>query len=162
MRREDRVVAEISQIEEIIKTCKVFRVAMNDEDGIYILPMNFGYTLTIGADTNDLVLYFHGGKVGKKTDLLCNGAINVGFEMDCEHELALKGNPEYPCAYGYSYASVIGKGVAEVILDDAEKAIALNHLMVHQMGKDFEYTDKMLQSVNVFKLTASCFTAKRN
>lgn len=66
MRRKDREVTENSEIEEILNKCKVFRIGLVDDSGVYILPLNFGYVL----DGNKLELYFHGAKAGKKVELL--------------------------------------------------------------------------------------------
>jgi len=44
MRRKDREIAEKSELIKVINECKVCRIAMQDEAGPYIVPMNFGYT----------------------------------------------------------------------------------------------------------------------
>lgn len=154
MRRKDREVTENSEIEEILNKCKVFRIGLVDDSGVYILPLNFGYVL----DGNKLELYFHGAKAGKKVELLDRDA-TVGFEMDCEHKL-VKGDD--PCEYSYKYASIIGQGKATIVLDALEKAKTLNYLMKHQTGNTFEFSRKTLESVSVYKIIADKFTAKRH
>ncbi|WP_243117476.1 hypothetical protein [Muricomes intestini] len=44
MRRKEREIKEREDILHVLDTCKVIRIAMHDEEGIYILPLNFGYT----------------------------------------------------------------------------------------------------------------------
>ena len=56
---------------------------------------------------------------------------------------------------------VMGKGLAEITDGVEEKKKALSVLMKTQTGKDFEFEDKMVAFVNVIKITASSFTAKR-
>ena len=43
MRRKDREVTDLTALKFILDTCKVCRVGMVDEQGIYIVPVNFGY-----------------------------------------------------------------------------------------------------------------------
>ena len=82
MRRRDREIESREEILHVLDTCKVVHLAMYDEDGIYMLPMNFGYTY----EDNNLVIYIHAALEGKKLDLLRKNP-NVGFELDCDHEL---------------------------------------------------------------------------
>ena len=42
MRRKDRQITEFNEIIEIIKKCDVCRIALNDKDFPYIVPLNFG------------------------------------------------------------------------------------------------------------------------
>ena len=42
MRRKDREITDFNEIIEIIKKCDVCRIALNDEDFPYIVPLNFG------------------------------------------------------------------------------------------------------------------------
>ena len=66
MRRSDREVSNTYEIEEIIRSCRVCRIAMNTVDGIYIIPMNFGYAY----EGESFVFYFHGACEGRKIDAL--------------------------------------------------------------------------------------------
>lgn len=155
MRREDRRVINRNELEDIIKSSKVCRVAMNDEDGIYILPVNFGYTFT----NDELEIFFHGAKVGKKVDILSKGNVHVGFEMDSGHE-SVAG--EHACSYSFKYQSIIGKGYASIIVDKNEKIKAFNQFMHNQAGKSFDSTDKMLEDVLFFSIKATSYSGKRH
>lgn len=152
MRRKDRELTEEKQILEIIKKCKVCRLAVQDRDGLYLVPLNFGYAF----DGGNLTLYFHSAKEGRKMDALQENP-KVCFEMDCEHALI---EADSPCGYGYEFASVIGNGTAEIIEDAGEKIQALSLLMQHQTGKMFTFTEQMAESAAVIKVTAYSFTAK--
>jgi len=125
---------------------------MKDETGLYIVPMNFGYSF----DGNQLVLFFHSAKQGRKIDSL-KANNEVCFEMDCEHKLL---DADTACNYGFYFKSVIGNGQAEFIDDIEEKKSALSVLMKHQTGQDFTFDDKMAGIVTVFKIVASSFTGK--
>ena len=87
----------MTQIEEqlaILDQCKVCRVALQDKQGLYLVPLNFGYQYEDGH----LILYFHSAKSGRKIDALQENSA-VAFEMDCAHRLI---EAENPCQYGYA------------------------------------------------------------
>lgn len=156
MRRQEKEVKDFDGLEEIIKSCKVSRVAMVDGDRPYIVPMNYGYK----HDEKGLELYFHCAKQGRKLDIL-NKNNKVCFEMDCDHELDVPQNPEIACKYSYKYGSIIGDGVAEILEDDGERGEALKAIMIHQSGKIFEFNTDMMKSVAIIKITSQSFTGKR-
>lgn len=152
MRRKDRKVTDKNQLLEIVDCCKVCRIAMQDMDGLYIVPLNFGY------EYNDetLTLYFHSAKEGRKISAIAENS-GVCFEMDCEHRLI---EAEDACGYGYSFKSIIGNGCATMVDEAEEKKKALSLLMLHQTGKEFVFNEKMAESVAVFKVTVTSFTGK--
>lgn len=152
MRRKDREVTDKNQLLEIVDCCKVCRIATQDKDGLYIVPLNFGYEYEEEA----LTLYFHSAKEGRKISAIAENS-SVCFEMDCEHRLI---EAEDACGYGYSFKSIIGNGIVTMIEDSEEKKKALSLLMLHQTGKEFAFNEKMAESVAVFKIAASSFTGK--
>ena len=82
MRRKDREVTEMEEIQQIFDECKVCRIGIMDENGPYIVPVNYGYVREEGK----VILYIHGAREGKKIDLIRKNA-NVGVEIDYRHEL---------------------------------------------------------------------------
>ncbi|MFV0392904.1 MAG: pyridoxamine 5'-phosphate oxidase family protein [Coprobacillaceae bacterium] len=154
MRRKDREVTNTNEILEIIKECKVCRLAMQDENGLYIVPLNFGYTYI----NDTLTLYFHSAKTGRKIKAL-NKYPNVAIEMDCKHALI---ESDIACGYGYAYKSIIGSGIVSFINDIEAKKLALSLLMQHQTGKDFIFTEEMMKPVSVFKVELKTFTGKQH
>lgn len=153
MRRRDREIETREEMLHVLNTCKVVHIAMHDEDGIYMLPMNFGYTY----EEDKLVIYIHAALEGKKLDLLRENP-KVGFEMDCDHEL-IEGRA--PCQYGFRYASIVGKGYAEIVESPEEKISALIILMKCQTGEVFEFNERLVSIVSVVKITAEEFSGKR-
>ncbi len=152
MRRKDREVAEPAQLLKIIQQCKVCRVAMQDAQGLYILPLNFGYKLNDGR----LTLYFHSAKEGRKIDILSQSPA-VAFEMDCGHQLIAS---EVACRNGYAFQSIIGTGRASLVTDIDEKIKGLACLMLHQTGRAWKMTAQEADTVAVFKIEATEFTGK--
>ena len=151
MRRIDRQVTEPEQIRQILDQCKVCRIAMQDEEGLYIVPLNFAYQWD-----GELTLYFHSAKEGRKLDAFRKNP-SVAFEMDCSHQLI---EAEKPCSFSFLYASLVGTGKAEMVENVAEKIEALEKLMLHQSGKAFSFDEKMANTVAVFKIRVSSFSGK--
>ena len=152
MRRSDREVTGLEEIRQVIDKCKVCRVAMADEEGLYIVPLNFGYEF----EGNNLVLYIHSAKDGRKVRAFAP-TCPVAVEMDCETGL-IEGDTA--CRYGYAFSSVIGSGRAFPMADTAEKIHGLKLLMFHQTGKDFDFTAAQADTVEVFKIVLPSFTCK--
>lgn len=156
MRRKDREITETVKKQEIIEACKVCRLGFADEGGVYIVPMNFGYCY----EGDQLVLYFHGAKEGKKMDLVRKGP-SVGIEMDCGHEL-VKG--KLACQYSYHYASIIGRGKAAEVVEPEEKLKALGLIMKHQTGKEFdefETNPKLEKAVAIIQVEVEEYSCKQ-
>jgi nitroimidazol reductase NimA-like FMN-containing flavoprotein (pyridoxamine 5'-phosphate oxidase superfamily) len=154
MRRKDKEVTDIKELMQIIDKCKVCRIAMQDKNGLYIVPMNFGYTY----ENNQLVLFFHSANEGRKINALRENN-NICFEMDCEHNLITS---DIACKYGYSFESIIGDGMAIFVDDIEEKKTAFSIIMKHQTGKDFSFDDRMVNNVLVFKIIVHNYSGKVN
>ena len=152
MRRKDREVTDINEKMEIMNNCKVVRLAIKDKEGLYIVPLNFGYSYL----DSKLILYCHSAKEGRKLDAIEENS-EVAFEMDCEHKLI---EADLACLYGFYFKSIIGNGVASIVENMEEKKIALSLLMKHQTGKGFSFEDKHAKAVTVFKVEVTNFSAK--
>lgn len=153
MRRKDRMVTEIEAKLDIIRGCRICRLGLLDEEGIYVVPMNFGFSYENGV----LKLYFHCAPEGRKMDAIKRHP-QVGFEMDGEGKL-IPG--EKACAYGYQFQSIIGSGTAALVTEPEEKKKALQYLMQQQTGRAFSFSDAEAASVTVFRVTAKEFSGKR-
>ena len=127
---------------------------MNTVDGIYIIPMNFGYACEDGR----FVFYFHGACEGRKIDALKKFP-DAAFEMDCGCRLSA-GNS--PCSYSFLYKSITGNGKVEFIEKTEDKIAALNIIMNHQTGNNFEFDEKIVSKTAVFRLCADKISAKEN
>ena len=153
MRRHDREIKDKNEILEIMDRCDVCRLAFNDGDYPYILPLNFG----IEEKDGHIILYFHSAMEGYKTELIKRDN-RVSFEMDCKHEL------KYVDEKGYctmAYESVIGRGKVEV-LPDEEKANALRKIMGHyHQSEDTYFNPAAIPRTLVYMLMIEEMTAKR-
>lgn len=152
MTRRERQVTDANEIEKILEKSKVLHLGMVDGDEPYVVPMNYGYDFTDG----NLTIYLHGANRGRKLDLIRENP-KVFYEMECDIE-PFEG--EVACKYGITYASIMGRGTAEIIDDVEEKKRALSLIMKAQTGKDFSFEDKMTTIVSIIKITTVEYTAK--
>ena len=153
MRRKDREVTNIDEILQIIERAKILHLGLFDSEYPYVLPLHYGYEYMEGS----LVFYLHSAKEGHKLDLIKINP-NVCIEMECDVNLVSGG--EVPCKYGAAFASVIGRGRAEVIDNVQEKIKGLSLLMKNQTGQEFTINDQMASTVEVIKVIVDEFTAK--
>lgn len=152
MRRSDREIRETAEMVKVMEQCDVCRLALNDGDYPYILPLNFG----MKEENGQISLYFHGAMEGRKYELFARDN-RASFEMDCSHRLVTdteKGN----CTM--EYESVIGRGHIEMIPDEG-KYEALCILMAHYHKEDFPFEKAVMPQTKVFKLVVEEMTGKR-
>jgi len=152
MRRKDREITEIGEILDIVGTAKILHLGLFDGEFPYVVPLHYGFAYEDSA----LVFFLHGAVEGHKLDLIrSDPRACVQLEMDAE----LISGGENPCKYGAAYASVIGRGRAEIV--GGEEAVrGLRLLMKHQTGRDFDIRPEMLAAVAVIKVVVPTFTAK--
>jgi len=155
MRRKEREITDHELIGKIIADCHCIRLGFYDEGNVYIVPLNFGHI----EKEDKHIFYFHGAKEGRKIDLIAKNE-PVGFEMDTHYKVN-----EGPTACNYSarYRSIIGSVMVSFVEDVKEKEEGLQLLMKHNTGKgDWEFTEKMVQSVCVFKLEVTELSCKEH
>ena len=154
MRRSDREITDKAEIIKIIEKCDVCRLGLAENNIPYIIPLNYGYEYL----NDSLTLYFHSAKEGKKLDIISQNPFAC-FEMDCSHKLI---KADKACEYTMEYESVIGNGEIHACVEKSEKIKALKLLMSrYAKGKEFDFPDRMVDSVTVFKLEVAEFTGKR-
>ncbi len=153
MRRKDREITDINDIESIIDTSDVCRVAFADSNMPYIVTMNFGYSAR-----PDRCLYFHSAPEGRKLEMIKKNN-HVCFEMDTDHKLysGLKG-----CDWGMKFRSVVGYGNIYIVSERDEKIKGLDCIMSHYSRKsDFDYDEKMIRETLVIRLDIKEMTGKK-
>lgn len=152
MRRKDREITDFQEIIHIIKQCDVCRIALNDGDFPYIVPLNFG----LDVQGEQVFFYFHCAMEGKKLDLIARDN-RAAFEMDCDHNFILY-EERMSCTMGY--ASVMGHGTIETVPEE-DKYQALKILMRQYHAEDFQFNTDMMKVTTVLKMTVTDMTAKR-
>jgi len=152
MTRREHEITDLKMITDILDRAKFLHLGLTDGDEPYVVPMNYGYLMEDGK----LTVYLHGAKRGKKLDLM-RANPKVFFEMVCD---VTPFEGEIACKYGITYASLMGRGTAEIVEDIEEKKKALTLLMKAQTGKDFSFDDKMAGIVSIIRIDVSGYTAK--
>ena len=153
MRRKDREVTNVAEIQAILDGCRTCHVAMQDLDELYVVPLSYGYELD---SSGKLLLYCHSAREGHKIDVL-NRSPRVCFDISNEGELFLS---ETPCDAGYYFSSIIGWGRVVFVTEVAQKSHALSVLFRHQTGHAVDFTPQQAESVCVLKIIVDKFTAK--
>ena len=77
MRRSDREIKNKQEMLDVMRKCDVCRLAFHDGDYPYIVPLNFGLSVT--GDTVELI--FHSALEGHKVDLIRRNN-RASFEME--------------------------------------------------------------------------------
>ena len=150
MRKAEREIKDQRELEDVIRRAEVCRLAMIDDGVPYIVPMNFGY--------RDGTFYFHCAREGRKLDILRKHP-RVCFELEADVRLAKGGAP---CKWSTSYESVIGWGVAELVMDEEEARKGLEVLMSHYTEGPFDFDPRSLSLTAVIKVKAERMTGKRS
>jgi nitroimidazol reductase NimA-like FMN-containing flavoprotein (pyridoxamine 5'-phosphate oxidase superfamily) len=153
MRRNDRQITSVSQIESIIAGSDVCRIAISNNNLPYIVTMNFGYAGGINPR-----LFFHCANKGRKLDMIRRNNL-VCFEMDTDHEV-FRG--EKGCDWGMKYSSVVGYGNISIVEDKQEKKLGLDNIMNHYGGSgNYIYDDNLLERTTILRLDIIEMTGKK-
>lgn len=148
----EREITDVDEIDKLLSSTRVCRVALFDKNYPYIVPMCFGYNITGG----NLELYFRCEEKGKKIDLIKENS-HAAFEIDRLHEIAAADDP---CGFAAHYHSITGVGTIEVVTG-VYKITGLNLIIKKYVANPPEkLSEQTLNSVAVLKLTASEFCCK--
>ena len=150
MRRKDKAIVELAEIEEIVRKSLVCRLGLAEENRPYVVPLIFGF--------KDRTLYFHSAPEGKKIEILRKNS-KVCFEFDLDHEVLVD---EKACKWGIKYRSVIGFGKASFVEDLEEKRKGLDVIMQHYSGRSFQYPEPAVENTVVIKVEIESMTGKES
>jgi hypothetical protein len=137
MRRKHSEVTDPKEIQRILSSANIGRLATNGPDGFpYIVPVNF-----VSLKGN---IYFHCAPKGEKLDNLVRDP-RVCFEVDVPLSYIDIGlDPDRPiCNLHQFYHCVVIRGSASVVKDSTLKVDALNALIAkHEDTDDFKKVTK--------------------
>ena len=155
MRRADREVTDRNQLEEILRECTAVHIGAQDGAGLFVVPMNYGYTL----EGDRLTLYIHSAQEGRKVAAFRAGG-TVAFEMDGRHALR---TADTACGHSYTYQSIMGSGTIRELTEAGAKRAALELIMEHMTGRgSWDMPDASLERTAVFAIQADQWAGKRN
>lgn len=155
MRRKDREITDFNKMVNILDACDCCRLGFADGDEAYIVPLNFGYEVC----GENLFLYFHSAKFGRKIDLVQKLA-NAAFEADTGHSLV---TGDEACEYTFKYQSVMGKGSVRILDNNDEKIHGMELIMKHYSNKEnWHYDEKVLSATAVIELKVTEWSCKQH
>ena len=157
MRLHKRELRDPEIIREILEECDVVRFGAQDEEGMFIIPVNYGYDFSVSGETMKLSLFIHGSGEVRKADAFASSPF-VAVEMDCRHGLI---TGDYTCSYSYSYRSIMGNGTVRRLEDEQEKIYGLTKITEHMApGTRIEFHPEMIARTEVFRIEVEQFTGK--
>lgn len=152
MRRKDREITDTEKVREIIEGCDCLRLGLCDDEGMYIVPLNFGPV----CENGQWYFYCHGASAGRKYRCIKNSD-RAAFEMDRSRGLVTGSEA---CQYSYLYESIIGDGLVKVVEDPEEKKKGLDAIMNHYGKGEWHYHEKLMKDVAVFRIRALRLSCK--
>ena len=153
MRRADREISDINQIEEIIHKADVCRIALANDNYPYIVTLNFGY-----INEPEMRFYFHCAREGKKLEMIARNN-HVCFEMDTDHLIY---NGKKGCDWGMHFSSVVGYGNITIVTEISEKTSGMNCIMKHYGGEgEYLYDEKVFENTTIMRLNILEITGKK-
>ena len=151
MRRRDREIGSREEIDEIIRSAEVCRLAFAADDEPYLIPVSFGY--------DGDALYIHTAKTGRKIDFIERND-RVCFEL--ERQVVLHKDDRDACRWSFSFESVVGYGQITELSSIEEKTHGLNQIMRHYSGRDWTIEGSQVETVRVWRIVIDSVTGKRS
>ncbi len=148
MRRADHRMTDEDAL-ALIARADVVRLGFSDDEGPYVVPVNFGY--------EDGRLYIHGPLEGRRIDAARRGA-RVCFEID-EGSVV---RAELPCGFTSSFESVVGYGTMR-LLEGREACLhGLDVIMRHHGTTIDGFREKSFLRTSVVEITIESMEGKRH
>jgi len=151
MRRRDREITNREEIDEIIRSALVCRIAFADRNEPYVVPVSFGY--------DGKALYIHTAKTGRKLDFI-KANNRVCFEL--EGEISLQTDDGDACNWTFAFESIIGYGTITELDTIDEKVQGLNQIMLHYSGREWEIEPSATATTRVWRIDIESVTGKRS
>lgn len=150
MRRSDKAITKLADIEEVLRRGQTCQLAFSADPVPYLVTLNYGY--------HDGSLYFHAANEGHKIDLIKKNP-QVAFTVALDLGL-IKGDSA--CKWSVKFQSVVGSGTMSLLDDPVEKRHGLDLFMAQYSDEQFSYPGNMIKATAVFKLTINEMTAKQS
>lgn len=163
MRLAKRAVTDPNALHDIIEACRTVRLGATDDEGMFIVPMSFGYDWTLDdAGAPHLTLWLHSASEGRKAAAFGSGGEGgapVALEMDCEDDVI---TGDFACAYSFAYRSIMGAGRVFPVTERSKKKHGLARIMEHLApSAPCEFSEAALDRVVVWRVEVERFTGKQ-
>lgn len=150
MRRKDREITDLREIDAIIRSTNLMRIALVDGDMPFLVPVFYAF--------DGSALYFHSAQSGTKIELLKRNN-NICFEISVDHGFI---ESDEACDFEAKHRTVIGVGKAVLVENAAEKIKALDLIVAHFTEKTFEYPKTNLDRTAVIRIDISSIKGKKH
>jgi nitroimidazol reductase NimA-like FMN-containing flavoprotein (pyridoxamine 5'-phosphate oxidase superfamily) len=116
-----------------------------------VIPVSFGY--------DGEAVYIHTASAGKKIDYIGeNPHVCLSFVQRAN----LISDPDKACDWSYDFTSAIAEGIITEIIDADGKTRAINQIMSHYSGREWDIPEKSLAGTRVWKITLYKLNGKRS
>lgn len=149
MRRKSREITDRAEIEEIIRSASLMRIALVDGNMPFLIPVFYGFDNT--------TLYFHSAQAGTKVEILKRNN-NICFEISIDHGII---ESEIACDFEAKHRTVIGMGKATFVEDEAEKIKALDLIVANFSDRKFQYPKTNLSHTAVIRIDIESVKGKK-
>jgi len=149
MRRKEKSIESMKEIEHIIQSENVLRLGLCVENQPYIVPVNYGYL--------NKQFYIHSAKEGRKLDLIAKNP-NVCIEIERDNELVIG---DEACKYTMKFKSLIGFGRATVLTQKEDVKMGLEVLMAQFSDSEFVFNEKAMSRVAIIRIDINEITGKK-
>ena len=158
MRRQDREIIGFNNIIKVMRACKVCHVAFFDDEYPYVVPMTFGMEV---KDNNEVSLYFHGAKEGRKHDLIKKNN-KVSFVMEDIHGI-VTGPQVGACECTMEFECVMGNGTMEYVPEEEKVAALQTMLQQYEVkeGQNYHFHHEVVPSIHVLRMRIHSLSAKK-
>lgn len=151
MRRHDKEITSRREIDAIIRSALVCRIALAKGDEPYVVPVSFGY--------DGDALFIHTAKRGRKIEFFAANS-RVCFEL--ENNVSLQTDDRDACKWTFEFESVIGYGSISELETAEDRARGLNQIMLHYSGREWEIDDAATATTRVWRIDIESVTGKRS
>lgn len=151
MRRSDREISSRREIDEIIRSALVCRIAFADGSEPYVVPVSFGY--------DGDALFIHTARSGRKIDFI-EANSRVCFEL--EANVAIQADDRDACEWTFAFESVIGYGAITELESAEDRALGLNQIMLHYSGREWDIDEAAIATTRVWRIDVESVTGKRS
>ncbi len=151
MRRHDKEITNRQEIDAIIRSALVCRIAFADGNEPYVVPVSFGY--------DGEALFIHTAKSGRKVDFI-EANSRVCFEL--EDNVSLRADDHDACKWTFVFESVIGYGTITELETAEERARGLKQIMLHYSGREWDIDEAATATTRVWRIDVESVTGKRS
>ena len=151
MRRKDKEIQDRNLIDQVIDRAQICRLGLCKDNQPYVIPISFGY--------DGVSIYLHTAREGMKLDYI-SANNRVCFEM--EYDVKTISDETNSCEWSQSFYSVIGFGAIHQVTGLEGKTRALNHIMKHYSGREWDFNERSFDKIKVWEIKISQISGKKS